>query len=313
MLKSFLEESAVNVIMDTIFAPGDEETIVQKIHDLKGTVAAVRLTTPPERRNAAEGSTSDRDLGALLRQYYNQGLVITTDRGETKTHPMMSAQWADDVLGKMKRPIAEYLADFYGKDPDTMLTSLIVPKELAEVRGTQGVIDRDLPYAFGFRNAEGTEEQYRVYPKNDTYEIQKYDEKTKEWAPAPGRSGDSRSLTDARNKEWSRNIYDYKESQRSLEAQIKDFEETKVQYDEDDISFAAQDQRRTEERLNAQKENKRRLLQTITIATEFAVIKQNIEAGRRENYLTRIEAEALIQRAINDRRLTKEEAEKIRI
>jgi hypothetical protein len=164
-------------------------------------IAAGKLEALPI-QDAGNGGVFDQYMGGLAKVFYDPNLVIDNDRGEVKKYPLMNDEWVSGVRGKMKIQIAEYLADRYGRDPGQITASLIEPDHYynAEQRDAGGVSDTDLQGAAGFRNPEtGGIDQYRVYPKDKTYEIQLYDEETGEWGKAPGNSGDSASLMAARN------------------------------------------------------------------------------------------------------------------
>jgi hypothetical protein len=203
---NYASELLTNTVMDHVFTPGDEETVVKKIADVKALLGAKRIELQP--RNGSGTATFDRALGTALQRYYNPNSAITTPGGEIIVDPRLSQEWIQGTRGLMKNQVAEYLAKRNGIAVDTALASLVDPRGpdgrllYEEERDARGVIDVDLPGAFGFRNAQGRLEYYRVYPKDDTWEIQMKNE-TGKWETAPGKSGDSASVIRTDAAEWS--------------------------------------------------------------------------------------------------------------
>jgi hypothetical protein len=284
LLQGYGADLVTNALLDEGLAAGGEEAAVKRLMGIKDTIAAKKLDTLP-RQTAGNGKNSGEYLGELFRQYYNRDLAILDDKGRIKTHPALGDEWVNGVLGKMKRQVAEYLADFNGISSDTAMAGLVDP-EWEKQTDAGGVSDVDLPSAFGFMG-----ELYRAYPEGKTYEIQKYDAAKKKWEKAPGRSGDSASLIQARGEEFYKGMVEELEKQGMLSSRGRDFYNSRRYFDDDDTSIEAQYQRRTEELFTGEMKTKQLLLEYIRTATNSRDREEQIQRGLRTGLLTHKEAE----------------------
>jgi hypothetical protein len=205
MLRGYAAALTSNVILDTIYGgAGDEAALVEKIANLEGAILAKKIEALPPNEDRGTG-TFDQAFGLSLQRYYDPNSVVMDPQENITVDPRLSPEWIQEIRGRMREQIAEYLAREKGISVEMARASLIEPKEYDKERDALGPIDVNLPGGFAFMNADGKPEYYRVYPKGSTWEIQMQNEK-EEWKPAPGKSGDSATVIGQRADKWFNDV-----------------------------------------------------------------------------------------------------------